>query len=81
MTQVLDGLEKDLSSGVVVSSYSYDRESGSVTVTFESKNFNDTARQILNFKKSTYFSDALLGNVARAEKGVTSDMSMTVKVD
>ncbi|EKD58510.1 MAG: hypothetical protein ACD_56C00110G0003 [uncultured bacterium] len=78
MTEVLDSLGKNMSSGVVVTSYSYSGEDGKVNVSFESKNFNDAARQILNFKKSEYFSGASLSGISRAEEGVTATMVMNI---
>lgn len=77
MTDVLDSLERDLSSGVVVTEYSFD--DNKVKVAFAANNFNDAARQILNFKKSTYFTDVALGSVVRGEKNIQSEVTMSVK--
>lgn len=79
MTQILDGLEKDMNSGVAVTSYSYDEASGEVKVSFNARNFNDAARQILNFKKSEYFSEVDLGEITRDEKGINTEVSMKFK--
>lgn len=79
MTEVLDNLEKDMNSGVVVSSFMYDRDSNSVKVSFDAHNYNDSGRQILNFKKSEYFKDASLGQISRSEKGVNADVDMQLK--
>lgn len=78
MTEVLDNVEKSMSSGVVITKYAYNSEGKSVNVSFQSGNFNDTARQILNFKKSSYFSNVALANVSRAENGVSAEMSMRI---
>lgn len=79
MTQILDGMEKDMNSGVFVSSYSYDGESGIVKITFSARNFNDAARQILNFKKSEFFSDVNLGAISRDDEGINTEVSMKLK--
>lgn len=74
MTDVLSHLGADVSPAAVISSYSY--SDGKVKVSFTANNFNDIAQQILNFKKSTYFSNAVLGTVVRSEKNISADMTM-----
>ena len=78
MTNVLDQLGSAMSSGTVVSSYSYD-DSGKIKVIFSANDFNDVARQILNFKKSTYFSNVAFNSDTQGKDGIVSNMTMEVK--
>lgn len=78
MTKILDNLEKEMNSGVVVDSFSYDEKGNVVSVTFKSQNFNDAARQLMNFKQSKYFSKAKLVEISRNEKGIISEAEMIV---
>lgn len=50
-------IEKTIIPGVYLSSYEYDQKTGMVILTCIGDNYNLAAKQILNFKKSTYFSD------------------------
>lgn len=77
MNDVLDRLGSDLSSGIVITSYKFD--SGKIKVSFKAGNFNDASRQILNFKKSSNFSDVNLTSISRDETGVKSDVEMSIK--
>ena len=77
ITDVLNHLGTDLSSDVTISSYSY--TDGEIKVAFVSNDFNGIARQISNFKKSTYFSNANLVDVVRGQKNITADMTMEIK--
>ena len=77
MTTILDNLEKDLSAGVLVSEFNY--TDGKVIVKINSNNFNDSARQILNFKNSEYFESVNLKSIARGEKAITADIEMGIK--
>jgi len=77
MTQILDHLGMDLQAGVGVSSYEY--KDGKINATFVANNFNDAARQILNFKKSDYFTEVNLIKIGRSEKGVEGSVEMSTK--
>ncbi|MDD5397327.1 MAG: PilN domain-containing protein [Candidatus Moranbacteria bacterium] len=77
MNKVLDKLSADLNAGVVVSSYKYNVDT--VDVSFESSNFADVAKQILNFKKSDFFTEVNLSSIARKENVVACTVSMKYK--
>ena len=77
MAEVLSNLEKDSIAGVAVSLYKY--EDDKATVTFVSNNFNDIAKQILNFKKSEYFENVNVVSVDGKEKYMTCVIEMSVK--
>lgn len=77
MTKIFDNLGGDLNKGVVVSEFNYDPEK--ITVSFEASNFNDLAKQILNFKKSSYFADVNVLSVSRGEKNIVCTVAMNVK--
>lgn len=73
-TKILDHMAGELSSGVVVSSFSLDGDS--VKIGFNVKNYNEAARQVLNFKKSSYFSDIELVDMKRDANGISVTMTM-----
>lgn len=77
LTKALSGLEKDSVAGVAVSKYEYAGDGAAVT--FVAGNFSDIARQILNFKKSAYFTDVNVTNVGREEKGIVCTVEMGIK--
>lgn len=79
MTEILDEVEKNMNSGAVIASYTYNSEANDIDVSFQTHNFNDSARQILNFKKSEYFNDVALENISRNEKNITAEMIMKIK--
>lgn len=79
VTEVMDNLEKDMNSGVSLSSYNFEGESNILKITFETSNFNDSARQILNLKKSPYFSDVKLNELGRGENSVETEVEMKIK--
>lgn len=77
MTDVLSNLATDSIAGVAVSLYKF--ENNKVTATFNATNFNDIAKQILNFKKSAYFKNANVISVGRGkEEGVTCIVEMDI---
>jgi hypothetical protein len=79
MTQVLDRMGAEVNAGIVIVSYKYEDSGKKVTLTFEANNFSDVARQILNFKDSTYFTNVKLISVLRGEKTISCDIEMSVK--
>ncbi|EKE25771.1 MAG: hypothetical protein ACD_5C00037G0008 [uncultured bacterium] len=79
VTDVMDNLEKDMNSGVALTAYDFNGESNILKITFETSNFNDSARQILNLKKSPYFYDVKLGELNRIEKSIETKVDMRIK--
>lgn len=77
MTDVLDHLGAEMSSGAVVTSYTF--EQGKIKVKVSANNFSDAARQLLNFKKSSYFANANLISIERGETSINSEIEMTLK--
>lgn len=77
MTKILDHLSSDLNPGVVVSDFKY--ETDKVTVSFDANNFSDVAKQILNFKKSDYFTEVNLSSINRKENTINSTVTMKIK--
>lgn len=77
MTDVLDRLGADLRSDVYVSVFSL--ENGKVKVSFVAENYESAAGQILNFKKSENFANAVLEGINRSEKNLSVEMAMDVK--
>lgn len=78
MTSVLDKLSGDLGNGVLVDEYTFDSEKG-VNAKFTANGFGDAARQISNFKNSTYFTGFELGGISRQESGISCEVSMNIK--
>ena len=80
MTEVLNNLQSDSIPGVAVSLYKF--ENDKATVTFGANNFNDIAKQILNFKNSEYFKNANVVSVGRGkekEEAVKCVIEMDIK--
>ncbi len=77
MTDVLDHLGAELSSNVTVSEYIL--KDGKITVTIDTNNFNDAARQIQNFKKSTYFTNVELKRISRGKLAINTEIEMSIK--
>jgi hypothetical protein len=77
MNKILDKLSLDLDSGIVVADFKYNGDI--VDVSFDANNFSDAAKQILNFKKSDYFSEINLNSIARKENVVNVSVSMKYK--
>jgi len=77
MTSVLDQLSSDLNSNVVLTNFKFDK--GAVEITVEAPNFNDIAKQILNFKKSEYFTGVGVSSMANSEGAVTCVVAMGIK--
>ncbi|MDD5463666.1 MAG: hypothetical protein PHP62_00795 [Candidatus Moranbacteria bacterium] len=77
VTNVLDYLSGDMSSGVFVSEFKYEQEK--VLVSFEADNFNNLAIQIFNLKNSKYFNEINITDVARDEEGITCNIEMKIK--
>lgn len=79
MTEVLTALEKEMNSGVFISSYDFDNESKILKVSIESLNYNDAARQLLNFKQSDYFTGVELEGISKGDSGISSQIRMAIK--
>ncbi|NTW27200.1 MAG: PilN domain-containing protein [Candidatus Moranbacteria bacterium] len=77
ITNVLNALGSDLSTGVVVADFKYSPDK--INVSFNAGNFSDAAKQILNFKKSTFFTNVELVTIIRKENVVICDVAMKVK--
>jgi hypothetical protein len=78
MTKILDQLSGELNTNIVVTDFKYDN--GGVTVTFNAFNFGDIAKQILNFKKSSYFSGVGVSSIKNEDGLVTCVVTMNVKI-
>ncbi|KKQ52212.1 MAG: hypothetical protein US70_C0010G0017 [Parcubacteria group bacterium GW2011_GWD2_38_11] len=77
MTKLLDHLGGDLDANIVVTDFKYDTEK--IVVSFDANNFNDVAKQILNFKKSDYFTDVALSSIIRNENIIACSVDMKIK--
>ena len=77
MTNVMDHVANDLVTGVTVSEFTYNDKG--VTVSFDASNFDDIAKQILYFKKSTYFTGASVSSIKRGDKGINCVVVMNIK--
>ena len=77
MTKMLDNLSFEMNKNIVVSSLKYDGTK--VTVSLESNNFSDIAKQVFNFKTSDKFSDVGVVKLDRNEKNITCDVAMNIK--
>lgn len=78
MKEVLENIENDMIKNAYLVSYKY--ENGKVAVSFAAKNYDDVARQILNFKKSLYFSNVNVISTARKEKNIECEIDMSAKI-
>lgn len=78
MTEILDALERDMTSGVVIKSYEFDNENKEVNVSFLALNYNDAAKQLFAFKQSKYFTGASLETITREESGIVSEVKMSL---
>ncbi|MFA6048076.1 MAG: hypothetical protein WCV59_05565 [Parcubacteria group bacterium] len=74
-------IEKSIIPGVYLKGYEFDQKAGTIVLTCIGDNYNLAAKQILNFKKSTYFSDASGGETTFvAETGkVEFKVNLTLK--
>ncbi|EKE19324.1 MAG: hypothetical protein ACD_9C00051G0014 [uncultured bacterium] len=77
VSQTLNNLAADMIKGSYISQYTY--TDGKVVVKMMSNNFNSVAKQILNLKKTTYFSDVNVLKVSRGEESVEFDVEMKIK--
>jgi hypothetical protein len=77
ISQILDKMSGDLISGVAVSDFKYTEDA--ISVSFESTNFSDAAKQVASFKQSKNFSDAKLATIERKENVITSTVEMRIK--
>lgn len=77
MSHVIDNMAADMSKGTFISQYSY--SDGSIVAKLMANNFNEVARQILNFKRSENFVDVNVLRVARGEDNVEFDVKMKIK--
>lgn len=77
MTKVLEYLGNDLNAGVVVYDFKY--EAGKVTVSFDANDFGDVAKQVLNFKKSNYFTNVNILDISREKNTIICSVEMTIK--
>ena len=79
MTQILGYVGNSIdSTGIFLTSYKYE-EDNKISITLNASSFSDAAKQIFNLKNSKYFSNVSLDKIARGEKYITLDVSMSVK--
>jgi hypothetical protein len=60
----LDKLQEVMIGGVSVKSYDYNVEENALVIECEANNYNSAAKQILNFKKSEYFSEVSVFDIS-----------------
>jgi hypothetical protein len=74
-------IEKSIIPGVYLESYDFEKEGGVLVLDCIGDNYNLVAKQILNFKKSTYFAGASGGETSfEAESGkVGFKVNLTLK--
>lgn len=77
VTEVLDRISSEISSGVVISTFNYTGEK--ISITFSSNNFSDVSRQIYNLKKSEYLTGVNVTNITRGEKDILFTVEMQIK--
>lgn len=77
ITEVLEKLGSEMTSGVVVSNFNYSAEK--ITVIFDANNFNDAAKQIASLKKSDSFTGINLASITRGERQVSFTINMAMK--
>lgn len=68
----LNKIQEVMISEVNLLSYEYNKKDGLLILICKTNNYNSVARQILNFKKSEYFSSIKIVNIEKdAEAGIT----------
>lgn len=77
MTKVLDQISGDLNPNVVLTNFKFDKEI--VELTINVPNFGDVAKQLLNFKKSEYFTNVGVSSMSNSEGAVTCVIAMGIK--
>jgi hypothetical protein len=79
MTTILNYIgDATNNSGAFLSLYKYE-EGNKIALTFNTSSFDDSAKQILNFKGSNNFTNVSLSKISRGEKYVTCDMTMNLQ--
>lgn len=80
VANVLDNFEKDVNSTVLVSSFNYNN-SGKIEISFESNNYSEISRQIVNFKNSKNLKNVRLTKIAKNEEtgNINCDLEMYIK--
>ena len=80
-SDVLESLEKIQAAAVEGShllSYEYDKETNSLVMKGEAVNYNTVARQILNFKKSEYFSNVEVVDLSSKDGKIGFSIKATI---
>jgi len=77
MTKILDQISGELNASIVVTDFSYKEDE--IMLTFNAFNFGDIAKQILNFKKSEYFTGVGVSSIINSDGLVTCVVAMSVK--
>lgn len=77
MVKILDNFQTDLNTSSLVTSYKYNE--GKIIASFNANNFNDIARQIQNFKKSSSFTNVSILNIKRVDSGISCEVEMGLK--
>lgn len=73
-------MEKNIANGVYISIYNLDVAKKTLGLTCVTDNFNLAAQQISMFKKSDYFSDAMLGEAKTNKEGkIEFELELKIK--
>jgi len=76
----LQEIEKIMVAGSHLSSYDYDSKTGIIKLKYVGDDFGIVARQILNFKKSNFFSDVTTGETILDDNGkITANFELKIK--
>lgn len=77
--EMLAVMEKNIVSGVSLSSYEYNMEAKLLTLKLSANDFKDIARQVTNFKSVAAFTGVTVSDTAKAEDGsITASVIITL---
>jgi hypothetical protein len=71
-------IQEVMVEGVYIISYNYNEKNNSLAIIGETTNYNTVAKQILNFKKSEYFSNVEVVDISLKEGKINFSLKTTI---